>query len=96
MIYFAQALTGGPIKIGYSEDVFKRLRTLRSSNPNYIILLGVMEGGRELEKQLHGTFRRYNREWFHDTPQLREFIRLNCDESLRPCPELDRFNGEVD
>lgn len=93
MIYFVQALTGGPIKIGYTENVWKRLNTLRSSNAQYLILLGVMEGDRQMERRIHGWFKKVNGEWFQDSPQLREFIRLNCEESLRPCPALDVFDG---
>ena len=85
MIYFAQSMNGGPIKIGFSDDVDKRMSSLRSSNPEPLILLGVMEGDRVEEKKVHRLFKRKRGEWFYDSPELREFIRVTCDERLRPC-----------
>lgn len=95
MIYFVQAKEGGPIKIGYSANVWKRMSSLRSSNPEYLNLLGVMEGDRTEEKRVHSLFKRKQGEWFDDSPELQEFIRVNCDEALRPCPLLDGWDEEL-
>lgn len=89
MIYFVQAIDGGPIKIGYTGNVRKRLSGLRSSNPTYLILLGVMDGDREMEKHLHGKFKKIQGEWFEPARKLFDFINQNCDETLRPYPAMD-------
>lgn len=82
-------MTGGPIKIGFSDNVWRRMSSLRSSNSEHLILLGVMEGDRAEEKRVHELFKRKQGEWFEDSPDLHEFIRVNCEESLRPAPYLD-------
>jgi len=84
MIYFVQALTGGPIKIGFSDNVRRRMSELRSANGQHLVLLGVMDGGKSLEQHLHTKFKRLQGEWFDATPELFTFISLNCEEELRP------------
>jgi predicted GIY-YIG superfamily endonuclease len=84
MIYFVQCEMDGPIKIGFTDNVNRRMSALRSSNSEMLILLGVMEGDRALEKEIQKLFEKKQGEWFYPTPALYEYIRLNCDENLRP------------
>ena len=90
MIYFVQAYLGGPIKIGFTDNLTKRLSSLRSSNPEHLVLLGVMEGDREVEKRIHALFDQKQGEWFYPSPDLMAFIRLNVEEELRPEPAYRR------
>lgn len=78
MVYFIQQGTDGPIKIGKTSEPWTRLRELQCANPDDLRMLGVLEGGRDLEGRLHHEFRQghIRGEWFRaDTPGLRRLIR---------------------
>ncbi len=78
MIYFIQSGPQGPIKIGTCKDehLRKRISTLQTGNPNGFGVLGVMDGGAELEGDLHKRFRAHRRagEWFAPAPEILSFI----------------------
>lgn len=73
-IYFIQS--GGFIKIGFSSNWGGRLRSLKTSNPNPIELLALIEGTREQERELHARFQthRAEGEWFKPAPELLDHI----------------------
>jgi hypothetical protein len=54
------------VKIGYSDNVSKRLPLLQIGSPVLLDLLCCFQGSRDLEKYLHGVFhaRRRHGEWF--------------------------------
>ena len=55
-IYFIQS-AGGPIKIGYTtKDPLLRLKSLQTSNPYKLELLGSMGGTLEDEAAIHREF----------------------------------------
>lgn len=58
VIYFAEAVGVGLIKIGFTEslDAEVRLATLQTGSPVPLRLLGTMEGTIEEEKDLHRRF----------------------------------------
>lgn len=71
MIYYIQEWSNiiglGHIKIGYSKQPLKRLRTLQGRSPRELHLLSVEYGGRARESELHRKFahlRVGNSEWF--------------------------------
>jgi hypothetical protein len=73
MIYFAQVGSGGPIKIGYSQNVDARLRQLESRCLGLpFFLLATLPGGKIEEREIHQKFSpyRYGRS---------EFFLPNCD-----------------
>jgi hypothetical protein len=72
MIYFIQAASGGPIKIGVSDNPEVRLKDLQCSHHERLVLRRVMEGGAALERELHARFadHRIRGEWFHPHPVL--------------------------
>lgn len=76
-VYFIQARSGGPIKIGKAVDPKQRLGQLQTSHPEPLVIIGVMEGGLEMEKQLHIRFSAYrvHGEWFMPCDELLEYIR---------------------
>jgi hypothetical protein len=45
VIYFAQPVDGGPVKIGTTGDLDSRLRTLESHYRRRFAVLATMEGG---------------------------------------------------
>lgn len=88
MIYFLQAEGGGPIKIGYSENVKKRRKTLQTASPKILRVLATTPGGEESERLLHERFRHLHirGDWFRTSQDLREFIAglpKNKEHSLK-------------
>lgn len=75
-VYFIEAVGLERIKIGVSEDPVKRMGQLAASAPTQLRLLGAMPGDAATEKRLHERFAhlRFEREWFHGTAELKEFI----------------------
>lgn len=77
MVYFIQAVDGGPIKIGYSKDVEARRRMLESAYKRPLAVLATMPGGRKEEAEVHDRFShlRFGRtEQFRPNAELLEFI----------------------
>lgn len=78
MIYFAQPVAGGPVKIGYSADVEARLRQLEGYYGRPLALLATMDGGRDEERAVHQQFAHLRlpgeREQFRPVPELLAFI----------------------
>ncbi len=77
MIYFAQALAIGYIKIGFTRSPVKRLAQLKDSSYEDTKMLATMSGGFKLEKSLHTKFAdcRVFGEWFQPTPELLDYIK---------------------
>lgn len=78
MIYFAQAVGGGPIKIGCSVDVDTRIRALEHHYKQPLVLLATMPGGRDEERMIHEKFAEH---------------RLRRTEQFRPAAEIMEFIG---
>ena len=77
-IYFIQFGDGGPIKIGITNSVERRLKNLQSASPIKLNLLGTIKnGGTQLEEKLHIRFNRsrINGEWFNPSKSLIKFIK---------------------
>ncbi len=83
-VYFVQAASGGPIKIGISNDPLGRLAQLQTGHPGALVILAVVPGGRQLELDLHKKFakHRIHGEWFSPTPELLEIVG-NADKTAR-------------
>ena len=82
--YFIHAPILGRIKIGKSTNVKARFAGLSCASPEWLILLGVLDGDRENE--MHGRFSNYRvkHEWFTLRGELHRFVR---DEFLGGKPE---------
>ena len=78
MIYFAQPVDGGPIKIGTTENLDSRLYALERHYGCLLALLATMEGGREREVEIHAQF---------------AHLRFGRTEQFRPAPDLLTFIG---
>jgi hypothetical protein len=76
-VYFFQAETGGPIKIGLSGNPNNRLASVQTGHPTKLRMLSVVEGGSKTERELHSRFAhlRLEGEWFAPAEELIEFIR---------------------
>lgn len=66
LVYFVYEDTKEYLKIGYSEKITERLRTIQNSNPRPLIVLGLVGGGFHFEQSLHQHFseHRVRGEWF--------------------------------
>jgi hypothetical protein len=67
-------LVADRIKIGYTTDVKRRLRAYPPDSP----LLALHPGTKDTEHAMHGKFagsKAAGREWFLDTPELRDHIK---------------------
>lgn len=80
MIYFLTPFKGGPIKIGTTTQLSKRLAYLQCEHKTALTVLGVMDGGRTEEEAIHERFaaNRQHKEWFAPADDLWAFIRDNA------------------
>lgn len=76
-IYFIQAGDGGPIKIGRATNVLDRMSSMQSDNHERLKLIGVTEGRRSRERELHARFRhlRMHGEWFRPEDDLVKYVQ---------------------
>ncbi len=76
MIYFVQAVDGGPIKIGTTIRLSLRLKQLCLEAENSFRVLAVLPGDQIEEQRLHHKFAhlRVMKEWFEPADDLLEFI----------------------
>lgn len=85
MIYFIRIGGQGPIKIGQTINLTYRLSTYRPKFGDDIEVLGVMRGGRKMEKRVLKQFDHLRdaksvvSEWRRPEPDLLEFIRVNAE-----------------
>ena len=75
-VYFIRLGDDGPIKIGYTKNIKRRLITIQVDNPLLVRLIAVMVGGRKEEYQLHRIYSKYRLygEWFEPSSELLGFI----------------------
>jgi len=86
-IYFIQAVNGGPIKIGVTQNIHKRLDSLQTASPYQLRVLALIRGGQRLEQEYHRHFHMYrlSGEWFEPAqPILAEVERINVRSELVP------------
>ena len=99
MIYLIKS--GNYLKIGYSQDVKKRLQTYTTHNPD-ITLLDTIAGDESTEKMLHNLckeFRLNNKqEWFHLDPFVIDVWNSLKDSEYIEIPksEIAREYANVD
>lgn len=78
VVYFVQAVSGGPIKIGSSTigSILQRLITLQIGNPLDLRIRRLVAGDWRVERGLHSYFTdhrtRARGEWFDAVPELEE------------------------
>jgi hypothetical protein len=77
LVYFVQSGSDGPIKIGWSRDVSRRVAELQTANAHVLVLLGTVAGTMEDEAAFHARFAhlRMEAEWFCNSPEIHAFLR---------------------
>lgn len=76
-VYFIYAPSLELVKIGFSVDPYKRLSKIRSDSPVPLVMLSVIDGGKEVEAELHDRFSELRTvgEWFRHEGELEEFAQ---------------------
>lgn len=82
------------VKIGFSNDLRKRVQAIISTIPIAVEFVGHMPGGREVEAHLHSRFQahRFSGEWFVETPEMAGLFDALLTRGL---PEADRGEPDV-
>ena len=78
---FVCFIAAGPfVKVGYSENPNARIKSIQTSNPYDVELIGVIRGGlsREAEVLRQLSHAHHRREWFHLTNDVRDQINDLC------------------
>ena len=91
-VYFIQSIFGGPIKIGCTINIDKRLCDLQAGSPIKLVLLGTICGSYEEESKLHKRFgkHRIHGEWFNLSEDLYIYLkRKKIYASIKIYPEVD-------
>jgi len=86
-VYFLRAQGTGLVKIGYSQDIRKRMATASVWCPHQLELIAVIPGGRKRESAIHSHLisSRVIGEWFRETPELIEIANNGAlDVGLAP------------
>lgn len=97
-VYFIHDAASQAVKIGYSSDVPSRKSGLQTGNPNPLVILGSLPGGRTDEQRFHELFGDYRKlgEWFRGTEEalatMRELLVLNGSPRTVQ-EELERRNN---
>lgn len=89
MIYFMQPVDGGPIKIGYSQNVEARHKQLENLYKKTLVVLAVMDGDYEEEQEWHERFSHLR---FGRTEQFRPSLELL--EAIGN-PEITSINSDT-
>lgn len=86
MVYFIRCSVAGEsrIKMGVTRgDPQRRIASFETGNPFPMTLLFTLRGGAADERRLHEQFAAYrlkhNREWFHETGELAQFIAARME-----------------
>lgn len=72
----------GFIKIGWTENWVSRISTLQTANPEPLEILLILGRPMIFEKTMHRKFAAHKAvgEWFHDCPEIREYIENRQEE----------------
>lgn len=102
MIYFAQPVAGGVIKIGFSNTPWARLRQLQTGSPVDLQLLSIAEGhaGHEAELHLWLEDDRDRLEWYRPTRRVKALVKVTRKDPtilvrcMRGVPKVDPGPGK--
>lgn len=88
-VYFAQAVGGGPIKIGFTELPSSRLSQLQTGSPKRMRFTRLVPGDRADEELMQSRFWRYHirGEWFRADPELATVADAIPERKSRRVPD---------
>lgn len=75
-VYFIQAGPAGPIKIGVTNEMPRRLKMLQNGNHEALSVIATVEANRRYEQLMHRRFylHRLRGEWFRPAPDILAFV----------------------
>jgi hypothetical protein len=78
VVYMIQVGEHGPVKIGWTDDVERRLSGLQTANHERLRVIRLFEGGPAEERMLHKQFasQRLEGEWFTFTKEMLDVVGL--------------------
>ena len=85
IIYFAEIINTGVIKVGRTKDIPQRMCVLRKQAKSQIKILGTMDGDSKVELKIKLQFARYicqGYEWFWPHKSLLDYIQQNTKPYL--------------
>ena len=83
--YIIQAVTGGPVKVGCSENPWTRVAALNTGNPEPLRLVAILPWSeRHIHEHLDERGRRYRGEWFDGDGLYIEALIEQATENRRP------------
>lgn len=100
-VYFAQAGTNGPVKIGFTRDLIERLTGLGTTQFEELKIIRVVEGTLDTERWFHNLFaaHRKRREWFAFHPDMLTVLPPDPDtlqaEARKKSPHLEKLVAEL-
>lgn len=101
-VYFLQCSATKLIKIGVTNNLDARIKTLQRFSPGKLVLLASLPGTKGREARLHALFKhaRTHGEWFSPVPEIldyirqdEEYIRHRQGDLLHPLQELVEATG---
>jgi hypothetical protein len=95
VVYFAE-LEGGPIKVGHTVDLDRRLAEIQLCSPGKVNLIGAVEGDRRTEAYFHRRFAEHRAfgEWYQRHCDVSEYINRVVSDGPAAIPEAFRKKAE--
>src|SRR6266446_5528443 len=94
VIYFIQNAANSHIKIGFTDKPVRRRRSnLQTGNSAKLMLLGMMQGDKAVETDLHKRFADAHvlGDWFRPVPGILQFIIRASAEGLLKEEQEDKW-----
>lgn len=90
VVYFIQVGSDGPIKVGFTTNIEKRILGIRHGLPESAQLLATIPGGKKLEKAIHRGLSEYRMrgEWFRPA---KEVLGLSIVAKKLGRPSVERW-----
>ncbi len=91
VVYFIATTCRTYVKIGRSNDATRRLKTLQTSSPLKLVLLGAVHAKPAYEKYLHACFakNRTHGEWFLNNAKLQHTVDVILAQQALNFPEFE-------
>jgi len=98
MVYFIGSENKAVVKIGFSNNVNKRLKTIQRFSPFRCKILLVVPGDRKLEGKLHERFGQLNlnNEWFSLSGDLKTFVDMGINNKYKLLDKYGFIGSELE
>lgn len=85
-VYLIEAAGANLLKIGYAINPARRIKTIATACPFPVVILGIREGGQQLERAMHlaQSARRFHLEWFRKWDDALAWFETFDGQAARP------------